>query len=304
MHQHPVAACRAPGTEQLEVTIGPSLRTGAGIGDRAHCDVTYQLFGFIREGEGMRIEGRVAMVSGGSSGLGAATASALAARGATVVALDLQEPRDAVKGVTFVRADVTDAAAVEHAVAVATELGPLGILINCAGVGSNERTARRRSDGTGVPADLGAFRRVIDINLVGTFNCMRLAAAAMSAADPDEEVTGVIVNTSSIAAYEGQVGQAAYAASKAAVVALTFTAARDLAPMGIRVNAIAPGMIETPILGGIRDDIKAGLVESVVWPRRIGRPEEYAGLAVHLIENDYINGETVRLDAATRLPYR
>lgn len=252
----------------------------------------------------MRIDGRVAMVTGGSSGLGAATAAALVARGARVLALDVHEPRTPIDGVTFVRTDVTDADAVERAVVIAGELGPLGILVNCAGIGSNERTARRRSDGTGVPADLTAFRRVIDINLIGTFNCMRLAAAAMRCDDPDEEVTGVIINTSSIAAYEGQVGQAAYSASKAAVVALTFTAARDLAPMGIRVNAIAPGMMETPILGGIRDDIKAGLVESVVWPRRIGRPEEYAGLALHLVENDYINGETVRLDAATRLPYR
>ena len=261
------------------------------------------------------ITGRVALVTGGSRGIGRGVALALADAGARVVINYRQASVEAEALVSRIHGAGGQAIAVQAdvsqpdqaaALVAATEraFGPIGILVNCAGVGSNERTARRRSDGTGVPADLAAFRRVIDINLIGTFNCMRLAAAAMRSDDSTDEVLGAIVNTSSIAAYEGQVGQAAYSASKAAVVALTFTAARDLAPMGIRVNAIAPGMMETPILGGIRDDIKSGLVDSVVLPRRIGRPSEYAALVVHLVENDYINGETIRLDAATRLPYR
>jgi NAD(P)-dependent dehydrogenase (short-subunit alcohol dehydrogenase family) len=187
------------------------------------------------------------------------------------------------------------------------------VVVSCAGVGSAQRVASRSSTGIVRSGDPVAFRRVIDINLIGTFNMLSLGAAAIaeSATDADADADrtdtvdsiGAIVNTASIAAFEGQVGQAAYAASKAAVVSLTFTAARDLAPLRIRVNGIAPGLMETPLISTIRDDVKQGLVDTVVHPRRAGRPDEFAALALHLIENEYINGETVRLDAASRLPY-
>ena len=254
----------------------------------------------------MRIDGQVALIAGGSSGLGAATAAHLLELGARVVVMDLRPPLSNDHDIHFVEADVTESADIVAAVEHAESLGPLRMLVNCAGVGSNERISRRRSDGTDVAGDLTAFRRVVDINLVGTFNCMRIAAGRMrpQSAGSGEDTAGVIVNTASIAAYDGQVGQAAYAASKAAVVALTFVAARDLAPLGIRVNAIAPGLMETPLLGTVRDDIREQLLESVVHPRRIGLPSEYARLVGHLVENDYINGETIRIDAAARLPYR
>lgn len=254
----------------------------------------------------MRIDGHVALISGGSSGLGAASAAHLADLGARVVVMDLRPPLVPRSDITFVQADVTVTNDVLAAVDHAESLGQLRMLVNCAGVGSNERTSRRRADGTDVAADLAAFRRVVDINLTGTFNCMRIVSGRMQAhcADSDQDTAGVIVNTASIAAFDGQVGQAAYAASKAGVVALTFVAARDLAPLGVRVNAIAPGLMETPLFSTVRDDIREDLLESVVFPRRIGLPSEYARLVGHLIENDYINGETVRIDAAARLPYR
>ncbi len=254
----------------------------------------------------MRIDGHVALISGGSSGLGAATAVHLADLGARVVVMDLRPPLESRPDIAFVPADVTATNDVLAAVKHAEALGPIRMLINCAGVGSNERTSRRRADGTDIAADLADFRRVVDINLVGTFNCMRIVSGRMraSSTDEDQDTAGVIVNTASIAAFEGQVGQAAYAASKAGVVALTFVAARDLAPLGVRVNAIAPGLMETPLLATVRDDIREQLLESVVLPRRVGLPSEFARLVGHLIENDYINGETVRIDAAARLPYR
>jgi NAD(P)-dependent dehydrogenase (short-subunit alcohol dehydrogenase family) len=252
----------------------------------------------------MDIDGRVALITGGSSGLGEATAQRLVAAGAQVVVFDLRPPRRDTDGVHFVEGDVTDPTGVARAIEVAEGLGELAVLVNCAGVGSNERVARPSAEGA-TAGDLEAFRRVVDINLVGTFNTMRLASAAMATHAGDHDgARGVIINTASIAAYEGQVGQAAYSASKAAVVALSFVAARDLAPLGIRVNAIAPGLMETPLLSTVRDDIREGLIASTVFPRRIGLPAEYASLAAHLIDNDYLNGETIRLDAATRLPYR
>lgn len=254
----------------------------------------------------MDLEGMSAVVSGGASGLGAATCSALAARGAHVVAFDLAGDQGALpQGVTLVLGDVTDIDAVTSAVRQASARGPLRVAVSCAGVGSSQRVASRSRDGGIRAGDPAAFRRVIDINLNGTFNLMSAAAEAMANVprDADGGTAGVLVNTASIAAFEGQVGQGAYAASKAAVVALTFTAARDLAPLGIRVNAIAPGVMETPILGGIRDDVRAGIVSSVVFPSRLGRPDEFAALVMHLVDNEYLNGETIRLDAATRLPH-
>jgi len=261
----------------------------------------------------MRLEGASAVVSGGASGLGAATVLALAARGMSVVALDrdgwVGTPPD---GAVLCRGDVTDPDSVATAIETARSLGPVRVVVSCAGVGSAQRVASRSSTGIVRAGDPAAFRRVIDINLIGTFNMLSLGAAAIAESandadadtDPDSvDSIGAIVNTASIAAFEGQVGQAAYAASKAAVVSLTFTAARDLAPLRIRVNGIAPGLMETPLISTIRDDVKQGLVDTVVHPRRAGRPDEFAALALHLIENEYINGETVRLDAASRLPY-
>jgi NAD(P)-dependent dehydrogenase (short-subunit alcohol dehydrogenase family) len=261
----------------------------------------------------MRLEGASAVVSGGASGLGAATVLALAARGMSVVALDrdgwVGTPPD---GAVLCRGDVTDPDSVATAIETARSLGPVRVVVSCAGVGSAQRVASRSSTGIVRAGDPAAFRRVIDINLIGTFNMLSLGAAAIAESandadadtDPDAvDSIGAIVNTASIAAFEGQVGQAAYAASKAAVVSLTFTAARDLAPLRIRVNGIAPGLMETPLISTIRDDVKQGLVDTVVHPRRAGRPDEFAALALHLIENEYINGETVRLDAASRLPY-
>lgn len=259
----------------------------------------------------MRLEGASAVVSGGASGLGAATVLALAARGMSVVALDrdgwVGTPPD---GAVLCRGDVTDPDSVASAMETARSLGPLRVVVSCAGVGSAQRVASRSSTGVVRAGDPAAFRRVVEINLIGTFNMLSLGAAAIaeSANDADADTDtvdsiGAIVNTASIAAFEGQVGQAAYAASKAAVVSLTFTAARDLAPLRIRVNGIAPGLMETPLISTIRDDVKQGLVDTVVHPRRAGRPDEFAALALHLIENEYINGETVRLDAASRLPY-
>ena len=254
----------------------------------------------------MKIEGTVALVTGGQSGLGAATARELVRRGASVVALDLhRDGIDGVPGIESVAGDVRSPEDVARAIERAVARGPLSILVNCAGVGSNERIAKRGRDGSGQSGDLEAFRRVIDINLIGTFNCMRLFAAAVAERGaPDDETHGVIVNTASIAAFEGQVGQAAYSASKAAIVALSLTAARDLAPLGIRVMSIAPGMMETPLLGTVRSDVRDGLVKSMVYPRRIGYPEEFAALALHCVDNDYLNGPTIRIDAAARLPHQ
>lgn len=254
----------------------------------------------------MDIRGSTAVVTGGASGLGAATCHALTERGVTVVAFDVSGPGSAMPdGVELFLGDVTDIDAVRRAVERACELGPLRVAVNCAGVGSNQRVASRQRSGAVVAGDAEAFRRVMDINLMGTFHLMSCAAAAMAEQEPPGygDTTGVIVNTASIAAYEGQIGQGAYAASKAAVVALTFTAARDLAPLGIRVNAIAPGVMETPILDGIRPDVRSGIESSVVFPPRLGRPDEFASLVLHMVDNEYLNGETIRLDAATRLPH-
>lgn len=259
----------------------------------------------------MDLQGTSAIVTGGASGLGAATVERLAARGASVVAFDRHAPIGSTGGHPVI-GDVTEPADVAHAIEVAAGLGRLAVLVNCAGIGSADRVAVRRSSGIVEHGDAAAFRRVIEVNLVGTYHVLSQGAAAIAAAyaaspvagDDGVDSVGVIVNTASIAAFEGQVGQAAYAASKAAVVALTSTAARDLAPLRIRVNAIAPGLIDTPLVATVRDDIRQGLVESVVHPRRAGRPDEFARLVEHLVDNEYLNGEVIRLDGAARLPHR
>lgn len=251
----------------------------------------------------MQLQDTSAIVTGGASGLGAATAAALAARGATVVAIDLQAGIDAtspVDGVTYVAADVTDEAQVRAAVAVAAEAGPLRTTVNCAGIAPSARVLGR----SGVH-DLALYAKVVQINLVGTFTVLALAAEAISRTEPDAAgQRGVIVNTASIAAYEGQIGQIAYASSKAGVVGMTLPAARDLAQHGIRVNTIAPGIVDTPMLATVSEEFRAGLAAGVPFPQRLCAPEEYAKLVTMIIEHDYLNGETIRMDGALRMAPR
>jgi NAD(P)-dependent dehydrogenase (short-subunit alcohol dehydrogenase family) len=251
----------------------------------------------------MKLSGSVALVTGGASGLGAATVRRLVAGDAKVVIVDRDEAAGQMLarelGQTFMQADITDAAQVDFAITQATALGPLRIVVGCAGVGWAARTL----DKTGAPHDLDLFKTVISINLIGTFNVMRLAAAAMAKAEPlDHGERGVIVNTASVAAYEGQVGQIAYAASKAGVVGMTLPAARDLAPVGIRVVTIAPGIFDTPMLGTLPEDKRAALARDVVFPKRLGAPADYAELVATIIGASYLNGETIRLDGALRMP--
>jgi NAD(P)-dependent dehydrogenase (short-subunit alcohol dehydrogenase family) len=248
-----------------------------------------------------------AIVTGGASGLGEATALLLAERGARVVVLDMQDDKgravaEQVKGV-YVKADVTDAEQVIAAVEAAKDMGPLRALVNCAGIGYAQRTVGR--DGTyDSAADLAPFVKVITVNLVGTFNCIRLAGTAMSQTEPlaDGE-RGAIVNTASVAAFDGQIGQAAYSASKGGIVGMTLPVARDLAAVGVRVNTIAPGLIDTPIYGSgeSSEQFKERLKRDVLFPVRLGYATEFATLAVELVTNSYMNGETIRLDGAARL---
>jgi NAD(P)-dependent dehydrogenase (short-subunit alcohol dehydrogenase family) len=251
----------------------------------------------------MKLSGSVALVTGAASGLGAATARRLAEGGAKVVVVDRDETKGAELaqqiGGTFAKADVTDAAQVEAAVAAASALGPLRVAVSCAGVGWASRTL----DKTGKPHDLELFRTVIGVNLVGTFNVLRLAAAAIAKTDPLEHgARGIIVNTASVAAFDGQIGQIAYAASKAGVAGMTLPAARDLAPVGIRVVTIAPGIFDTPMLGALPEDKRAALAADVVFPKRLGNPAEYGALVAAIVENGYLNGETIRLDGSLRMP--
>lgn len=251
----------------------------------------------------MQVSGIAAVVTGGASGLGGATAEALAQQGARVFALDLPgaiEQATAPEGVTYVAADVTDPAQVQAAVDQAAAAAPLRVAVNCAGVGTAGRILSKK----GVH-DLDVYRKVIEVNLIGTFNVLRLSAEAIARTDADDNgQRGVIVNTASIAAYDGQVGQAAYASSKGGVVGLTLPAARDLATSGIRVMTIAPGIIDTPMLAGVSDDFRAGLAEGVPFPKRLGLPAEYAKLALAIIDHDYLNGEVVRMDGALRMAPR
>jgi len=254
----------------------------------------------------MNVDGVAAIVSGGASGLGAATARRLSEEGARVVVLDLDPAGEEVAaeiGGRYAPADVTDAASVAAAVDAAMEMGPLRILVNCAGILAAQRTVAR--DGTYESAhDLDRFAKVVGVNLVGTFNCVRLAASAMSRQEPDADgERGAIVNTASIAAFEGQEGQVSYAASKGGIVAMTMPLARDLAGVGIRVNTVAPGLIDTPIYGSGdgADELKRRLSDDVVFPRRFGQGGEFASLVVELLRNAYMNAETVRLDGGARL---
>jgi NAD(P)-dependent dehydrogenase (short-subunit alcohol dehydrogenase family) len=251
----------------------------------------------------MQIHGSVALVTGGASGLGAATVRRLAEAGAKVLVVDRDEARGRQLahdvGGAFAKADVTDAAQVEAAVAAAAQLGTLRIAVSCAGVGFASRTLDR----AGKPHDLDAFKQVIGVNLIGTFNVLRLAAAQIAQAEPLEHgERGVIVNTASVAAFDGQIGQIAYAASKAGVAGMTLPAARDLAPAGIRVLTIAPGIFDTPMLGTLKDEVRAALAKDVVFPKRLGDPAEYGALVAAIIETGYLNAETIRLDGGIRMP--
>lgn len=257
----------------------------------------------------LSLEGTSSIVTGGASGIGAATVRQLAARGARVVIADLNDDlghvvAKEVDGV-FVHTDVRDTGQVVEAVESAERLGPLRSLVAAAGIPSGTRTVGR--DGSFDSAhDLASFQRVIDVNLVGTFNCIRLAATAMGRTDPVDEsgARGAIVTLASLAAFDGQVGQASYSASKSGIVGMTLPVARDLAVIGVRVNCIAPGLIDTPIYGSgeAAEAFKSNLLKDVLFPRRFGDPDELADMVLALITNSYMNGETVRVDAATRLP--
>jgi NAD(P)-dependent dehydrogenase (short-subunit alcohol dehydrogenase family) len=250
----------------------------------------------------MRIEGSSAIVAGGASGLGRATAEALRDRGATVTVIDLPSaagklgPDD---GLEFHAADVRDEEQVAAAVAAAAALAPLRICINCAGIGAPGKIVRK-----GQPLELESFRQVIEVNLVGTFNVTRLAAVKMEEVEAADGERGVIVNTASIAAYDGQIGQVSYAASKGGIVGMTLPIARDLAGSGIRCATIAPGIFDTPLLGELPDEVRAALGASVPHPARLGMPAEYAALVLAIVENPMINGETIRLDGALRMAPR
>jgi 3-hydroxyacyl-CoA dehydrogenase/3-hydroxy-2-methylbutyryl-CoA dehydrogenase len=251
----------------------------------------------------MRIDGAHALVAGGASGLGAATARRLHADGASVTIADVDEQRGSAlaaelgERAAFVACDVTDPEQVEAAVGAA---GELRISVCCAGIGWAEKAAGKRG-----PHALEPFQRVIGINLVGTFNVLRLAAASMLANQPDEGgEAGVIVNTASVAAFEGQIGQIAYSASKGGVVGMTLPAARDLASARVRVCTIAPGLFDTPLLASLPEETRQALGAQVPHPARLGTPDEYAALAAHIVENPMLNGEVIRLDGALRMPPR
>ena len=250
----------------------------------------------------MDLTGAVALVTGGASGLGAATIRRLAAAGARLVIADLQDDKGealaAEIGGGYSHCDVTKEADVRAAVDIAMEAGPLRALVNCAGIAPPARTLNR--DGT--PHDLGHFKSVVEVNLIGTFNAIRLVSAAMATTDAMADgQRGAIVNTASVAAYDGQIGQAAYSASKGGIVGMTLPIARDLSAVGIRVNTIAPGIMDTPMLAGLPDPARESLGQQVLFPRRLGTPEEFAEAAYFLLSHDYMNAETIRMDGGIRM---
>jgi NAD(P)-dependent dehydrogenase (short-subunit alcohol dehydrogenase family) len=253
----------------------------------------------------MQLSGSVALVSGGASGLGEATVRRLVGGGARAVIVDLNAERgeqlakELGDAVAFAQADVTDEAQVRAAIERAATMGPLRVAVSCAGVGWASRTV----DKEGKPHDVALFQKVIGVNLVGTFNVLRLAAAAMSKNAPaDDGERGVIVSTASIAAYDGQIGQVAYAASKGGVVAMTLPAARDLSKVGIRVCTIAPGTFDTPMLAMLPEAARAALAAGIPFPGRLGDTSEFAALVAHIVDNRFLNGEVIRLDGALRMP--
>ena len=251
----------------------------------------------------MKLDGASALVTGAASGLGAATARALADKGVQVVGLDLaagwERGGPPPEGVTAAAGDVREATDVEAALAAVT--GPLRVVVNCAGIGTPGRVLSRR----GVH-DLDTFRRVIEINLIGTFNVLRLAAERIAGTEPvdSQGQRALIVNTASVAAFDGQIGQVAYSASKGGVAAMTLPLARDLASFGIRVMTIAPGILDTPMMAGVTDEFRTTLAANVPFPARFGRPDEYANLVLSLVAQDYLNGEVIRLDGSLRMPPR
>jgi NAD(P)-dependent dehydrogenase (short-subunit alcohol dehydrogenase family) len=252
------------------------------------------------------ITGSVALVTGGASGLGLATARRLVKAGGKAVLVDLPSSKgdEAAAsldgGAVFAAADVTDEAAVRSALDAAGELGPLRVVVNCAGIGTPGRLLGR--DGTAYPIE--PFVKVLQVNLIGTFNVIRLAAERMAAAEPVGEERGVIVNTASVAAYEGQIGQAAYSASKGGIVGMTLPIARDLAQRLIRVVTIAPGLFDTPLLAGLPEEARTSLGQQVPHPSRLGDPDEYGALVEHIVANPMLNGEVIRLDGAIRMAPR
>ncbi len=255
----------------------------------------------------MDISGASAIVTGGASGIGAATAELLAARGAKVVIADLQEDKGTALaekiGGAFCKVDVTKTDDIVEAVEMAKSMGPVRVLVNSAGIGWAQRTVGK--DGTlESAADLDAFKRVIAINLIGSFDCMRVAGTAMSTTEPMEDgERGAIVNIASVAAFEGQIGQASYSASKGGVVGMTLPIARDLAAIGVRVNTVAPGLIDTPIYGEgeASDAFKEGLQKGVLFPKRLGHQHELASMVLECITNSYMNAQTVRVDGGIRM---
>lgn len=245
----------------------------------------------------MNIAGANAIVTGGASGLGAATAAALAERGAEVAVFDLKtgSPHERIR---YFHCDVADPESAAVAIAAAKDAhGPASILVNCAGIGTAGRVVGREG-----PLPLDEFERVVRVNLIGTFNMIRLVGAEMSVAEPDATGNrGIIVSTASVAAFEGQIGQAAYAASKGGIVAMTLPIAREFARFGIRVNTIAPGLFNTPLLDGLPHEAQMALAVAIPYPARLGAPDEFAHMVLAMIENDYLNGEVIRLDGALRM---
>lgn len=252
----------------------------------------------------MELSDRTFLVSGGASGLGKATVQLLAEQGAQVVIADRNQPdseqsiAEFGERVVFVRTDVTDEGSVINAIQIAVDhFGALHGAINCAGIGTAERTLSKRG-----PHSLASFTKTIQINLIGTFNVLRLAAEAMKRNEPEASgERGIIVNTASVAAFDGQIGQIAYAASKGGIVGMTLPAARDLASFGIRVMTIAPGIFDTPLLAGLPEAARLSLGQQVPFPARLGQPHEYASLVAHIIQNQMLNGEVIRLDGAIRM---